>query len=69
MSIFQKITNLLFEENDVDVIAEDELEDISLQEEEKQKEKQNCNWISAILTMPMCILCVKPLKKLVRDMS
>ena len=40
MSIFQKITNLLFEENDVDVIAEDELEDISLQEEEKQKEKR-----------------------------
>ena len=41
MSIFQKITNLLFEENDVDVIAEDELEDISLQEEEKQKEKHS----------------------------
>ena len=40
MSIFHKITNLLFEENDVDVIAEDELEDISLQEEEKQKEKR-----------------------------
>ena len=45
MSIFQKITNLLFEENDVDVIAEDELEDISLQEEEKQKEsgKKKCS--------------------------
>ena len=24
------------------------------------------NWISGILTMPMCILCVKPLKKLVK---
>lgn len=48
MSVFKKITSLLFEESEEDVIAEDELKNVYLKEQQEVKEEQEETKVSNI---------------------